>query len=232
MNLGAANASTTPFCHTFDLSTRLTRPSTSPPITFIPPQSTATAYFPDLTILATHLKQSPSHLPVRLIIPSLLSPLLYDPRGADPGIFIPFIHSIRRLLKAHENLVVMLSWPLALYPIGSTLTWWLERLCDGVIRLEPFAHGFSVDAMIPLEEGERSSNSSSKQEDDKTQGLLRVTKLPVLSDRGMGTGIAEDMAWALGRKKFIIRPFNLPPLEQERDEVTAETEKRIKDLEF
>jgi len=126
--------------------------------------------------------------------------------------------------------VVMISWPLALYPVGNTLTWWLERLCDGVIRLEPFPHGFSVDAIIPQESN--TSKSSSKQEDDKIQGLLRVTKLPVLSDRGMGTGIAEDMAWALGRKKFIIRPFNLPPLEVEKDEATTETEKKTKELEF
>ncbi|KAF2671997.1 PAXNEB-domain-containing protein [Microthyrium microscopicum] len=214
----------TPFSHTFDLSRSLVRPATSPMITYLPP--TPRAPFPDLKAVAAYLTENPSSQPVRLIIPSLLSPLFYSPDSSDPKAFISFLQSIRQLQQKHANLVAILSWPLALYPTHHTLTWWLERLCDGVIRLEPFPHDFSAEA-IP-----QNTNSKGRDE-DKMQGFLRVRKLPILTERGMGTGVMEDMVWALGRKRFVIRPFNLPPVEFENGGESKEEEKvKAKELEF
>jgi len=71
------------------------------------------------------------------------------------------------------------------------------------------------------------------------QGLLRVLKAPVLSERGVGVGGlgmsagGEDMAFAVGRKRFIIRPFHLPPIEgEEENESKTEAASKAKDLEF
>lgn len=70
------------------------------------------------------------------------------------------------------------------------------------------------------------------------QGLLRLLKAPILSERGVGAGglgigNGEDMAFAVGRKRFIIRPFHLPPVEVEEETATAtEEKKKAKDLEF
>jgi elongator complex protein 4 len=115
----------------------------------------------------------------------------------------------------------MISWPLALYPRASPLTRWLERLSDGVISLEPFPHNFSADAEDP------------KSKDDETlQGLLQVRKLPLLSERGMGVGKTDDLAFAVGRRRFVIRPFSLPPVEGEPDKSAEETAAAKKDLEF
>jgi elongator complex protein 4 len=115
----------------------------------------------------------------------------------------------------------MVSWPLALYPRTNPLTRWLERLSDGVISLEPFPHNFSAEAEDP------------KSKDDETlQGLLRVRKLPILSERGMGVGKTDDLAFAVGRRKFVIRPFSLPPIEGEEEESGTGTAAAGKELEF
>jgi elongator complex protein 4 len=47
------------------------------------------------------------------------------------------------------------------------------------------------------------------------QGLLKVLKIPMLSERGVGIGGGEDMAFAVGRRRFDIMPFHLPPVEGE-----------------
>ena len=47
------------------------------------------------------------------------------------------------------------------------------------------------------------------------QGLIHVHKLPILSERGVSVGVGEDMAFAMGRRRFVVRPFYLPPLEGE-----------------
>ena len=51
------------------------------------------------------------------------------------------------------------------------------------------------------------------------QGLIDVHKLPILSERGLSVGSGEDMAFAMGRKRFVVRPFYLPPLEGEESNV-------------
>jgi elongator complex protein 4 len=56
-------------------------------------------------------------------------------------------------------------------------------------------------------------------EDEKPQGLLKVWRVPVQSEKGMGTagvgvGVGgEDMAFWVSRRRFVVRPFSLPPVE-------------------
>lgn len=127
----------------------------------------------------------------------------------------------------------MTSWPLALYSRTLPLTRWIETLLDGVILLQPFPHAYSIDSepTAPISGG-------NAKDDEKMQGLLRVLKAPVLSERGvgvggLGVGNGEDMAFAVGRKRFIIRPFHLPPVEgEEETATTTEEKKKAKDLEF
>jgi elongator complex protein 4 len=115
----------------------------------------------------------------------------------------------------------MISWPLALYPNSFCLTKWFEHLSDGVISLEPFPHNFSAEADDP------------KSKDDETlQGLLRVRKLPILTERGMGVGKSDDLAFAVGRRRFVIRPFSLPPLGAEQETLVEGSVAAGKELEF
>jgi elongator complex protein 4 len=128
----------------------------------------------------------------------------------------------------------MTSWPLALYPRHLPLTRWIETLLDGVVLLQPFPHAYSIDS-----EPTAPTSGGNAKDDEKMQGLLRVLKAPVLSERGVGVGGlgmsagGEDMAFAVGRKRFIIRPFHLPPVEgEEENESKTEAASKAKDLEF
>lgn len=95
--------------------------------------------------------------------------------------------------------------PLSLYPRTSGLTRWIELLTDGVYELTPFPH--SADA-----EFQTSRDPTTKEE--PPQGLLQIHKLPLLHELGSGT-LPSDMDWTftLSRRKFTIKPFNLPPIE-------------------
>jgi elongator complex protein 4 len=135
--------------------------------------------------------------------------MLYPPHASDPRHLLSFLHALRALLRQYSTFTILLSYPLALYPRHNPLTRWTEHLCDGIIQLQPFPHAYSTDASP-------SSSSSSKGE-EKMQGLLKVLKVPVLSERGVGVGGGEDMAFAVGRRKFDIRPFHLPPMEGEEE---------------
>jgi elongator complex protein 4 len=121
------------------------------------------------------------------------------------------MHQLRSLLRQHTNLTALLTWPLALYPATSPLTRYSRHLCDGVITLRPFPHSFSIDA-VDLDSGGEGAKGKAE---EKMQGLIKVLKLPVLTEKGISVGVGEDMAFAVGRKRFLIRPFHLPPLEEE-----------------
>jgi len=216
-----------PFCHVFDHTTRLAVPRGHPPISYLVP-STPSSRFPSLAPVTAFLAANPA-TPVRLVLPSLLSPLFYapEPEKPDHTPFVSFILSLKRLLHEHSLLAAMISWPLALYPRNHTYTQWLETLTDGVLRLEAFPHGFSADATDDDEPG-----SSKADKDASWQGLIQVRKLPILTERGMGTGEGEEMAWKMGRKEFIIRPFNLPPLDVSNEPAPEDKKKKKKYLEF
>ena len=121
----------------------------------------------------------------------------------------------------------MITLPLFLYPRSSGLVCWIERLSDGVLELAPFPH--SVDIEPPL----TTSTSASKSE-EKPQGMLKIHKLPVLTEKGGGSGGGNDLAFSLTRKRFTIKPFSLPPVEgdQEAQRGDAGGEKDTKDIEF
>jgi elongator complex protein 4 len=171
-----------------------------------------------LAALRTQLSTSTS-VPTRLIIPTLLSPLLYPPHSSDPTHLISFLHTLRSLLRLHSHLTILLSWPLALYPRSNILTRLAESLSDGVVTLHPFPHAYSVDSIEPT--SSTTSGSAKRGDEEKMQGLVKVWKLPVLSERGVSVGSGEDMAFAVGRKRFLVRPFHLPPLEGEEQDDKA-----------
>ncbi|KAK5162410.1 paxneb superfamily protein-like protein [Cryomyces antarcticus] len=198
----------TSFCHTFDLAARLTLP-TPLPLHFIPIPSGAISPFPTiLNYLRTTLSDSPPQIIHRLILPSLLSPLLYPPSASAPHALLPFLHALRSLLRQYPGqLTCMLTLPLDLYPRTSGVVRWVEGLCDGVLALHPFPHlmDASRDATNTSGgKGERGTN-------EEPQGLLHVHALPVVSERA-GGAVGEDMAFSVSRRKFVIRPFSLPPV--------------------
>jgi len=203
--IGQAGIPQQVFCHTFDLTKRLSLPPGNLAPTHTKPTHDSPSPFAHIIAsVSNYLSLNPA-TPTRLIIPSLLSPLLYPAHASNPQHLLPFLQTLRSLLRQHPTtLTVFLSWPLTLYPrSASILTRWTEHLSDGVITLHPFPHSYSVDSV--------ESDAKAKDE-EKMQGLIQVYKLPILSERGVSVGGGEDMAFAVGRRKFVVRPFYLPPL--------------------
>ncbi|CAF9941933.1 hypothetical protein IMSHALPRED_003105 [Imshaugia aleurites] len=207
-----------PFCHSFDLTKRLSLPA-SGAITFTTIHPTVDNLF--TSILQSTTQAIASSLPNtihRLIIPTLLSPALFPPSASHPRHLLPFLHSIRALLRQHPTrLSAMLTLPLSLYPRSTGLVCWIEHLCDGVLELAPFPH--SIDPEPPL-----TTSSGSSKAEEKPQGMLKIHRLPVLTEKGGGSGGGDDLAFSLTRRKFVIKPFSLPPVEGDQEAQKGEAE--------
>ncbi|KAI5821073.1 Elongator complex protein 4 [Pyronema omphalodes] len=217
------------FCHAFDLTKRLSIPG-SAKTAFIPPPSAAAArgtspYANIIARLTAILSQSAPETIHRVVIPSLLNPALYPPHAAQSTYLLQFIHSLRALLRNHpKQLTIMISLPTELYPRDTGMIRWAEILSDGVIELLPLPRKTAA-------------------KDGEPQGLVKLWKLPILSEKGGGTGAqlaaGEDLAFTVSRRKFEITAYSLPPADEdeeaERAEKTGQGEggKKTKvDLEF
>lgn len=207
MGRGSETAPTT-FCHTYDLTKRLVHPASSR-IDFLqmsqsPSHSPFDAVLKQLHSLISNSAPNTVH---RIVIPSMLSPALYPPTCSQPQYILQFLHGLRALFAEYPSRVTaMMSLPISLYPRSSGLVRWIELLTDGVFELSPFPHSADADANV--------SRGPAGTAEEPPQGLLQVHRIPILHDRGSGTSTSEnDWTFTLSRRKFTIKPFNLPPVE-------------------
>ena len=124
----------------------------------------------------------------------------------------------------------MITLPLDLYPRNSGLVRWAEILSDGVLELTPFPH--LMDASNNLAE-----SGGARQDEEQPQGLVKVHKLPINTERGeggagAGNSIGDDLAFTVSRRKFVIKPFSLPPMEGDQDAQKEAGKPTAKDVEF
>ncbi|KAF2083505.1 PAXNEB-domain-containing protein [Saccharata proteae CBS 121410] len=231
-----ASSELPPFCHTFDLAKRLTfPPGTSINYIPLPPPHVQTSPFaPILENLSAQLSNTPASTVHRLLVPTLLSPALYPPQASNPSFLLQFLHGLRALLRRYPTrLTALLTMPLELYPRSSGLVRWAELLSDGVLELQPFPH--LMDSY-----GELASSGAATANEERPQGMLRVHRLPVFHERGGGgggvAGVGDDLAFTVSRRKFVIKPFSLPPVEGDTEAqgaLGAEQGKQTKvDIEF
>lgn len=57
--------------------------------------------------------------------------------------------------------------------------------------------------------------------------MLKLHKLPVTTERGGGgggSGVGDDLAFTLSRRKFVIKPFSLPPMEGDQEAQQGQAE--------
>ncbi|KAL8833185.1 MAG: hypothetical protein Q9170_004442 [Blastenia crenularia] len=203
----------TTFCHTFDLTKRLAV-SDSKNLNFIPirlsPQHASPFHY-ILQSLRGQLSSSSSSVIHRLVIPNLLSPALYPPAASNPQHVLQFLHSLRSILRQYSTqVVILMTLPLMLYPRATGLTRWMELLSDGVIELSPFPH--SMDTGPPT-----IAAGAATAHEEKPQGLVKVYRLPVFSEKGRSGISGDDLAFTVSRRKFVIKPFNLPPIEADTE---------------
>ena len=121
-----------------------------------------------------------------------------------------------------------MSLPLFLYPRSSGLVRWIELLNDGVLELSPFPHSADGDT--------NTSHGPSGTTEEPPQGLLQLHRMPMLHERGSGNASSDDdWTFTLSRRKFTIKPFNLPPIEGDTEaQQASSSEQKAKksDMEF
>ncbi|WPG98869.1 Hypothetical protein R9X50_00166700 [Acrodontium crateriforme] len=222
--------SSKPFCHSFDLTKRLVIPPDAK-INHISIAPTSRPLDSVIKSLSRSLQSSPAHTIHRLVVPTILSPALWPPNTARPEIFLQFLHSLRSLLHEYSNsFTCMLTLPLELYPRTSGLVRWAEILSDGVLELTPFPH--LMDASNSLVE-----SGGARGNDEQPQGMLKVHKLPVNTERGeggagAGNSMGDDLAFTVSRRHFKIKPFSLPPVEGDQEAQQEAGQITKKDVEF
>ena len=94
---------------------------------------------------------------------------------------------------------------------------------DGVIELAPFPHSIDIEPSL-TSPSTSSSKSAKARAEEKPQGMVRIHRLPVLTEKGGGSGAGDDLAFLLGRKRFVVVPFHLPPVDGDGDAQRGEAE--------
>lgn len=168
-----------------------------------------------LLTLNQKLANSASDTIHRVVIPSLLSPMLYSPSLCHPSIVLQFLHSLRATLRKYsDRLTAMITFPISIFPRSSGLTRWIEHLCDGVMEITPIR-------------GPITTRKPDEQKEDQMQGLFKVHTLPIFHERGgggsEGNSAREILSFTLSASKgLFVKPYALPPMEEEEKIVSAE----------
>ncbi|KAM0348775.1 hypothetical protein ACHAPU_004214 [Fusarium lateritium] len=221
---------TNTFCHDFDLTKRLENNIIKGQLHAMPVEGplaspTNTPFHRFITDVSSKIKNSPPSTVHRIVVPSLLSPTVYNSAASQPREILKFLHTLRALLRQFPNQVTaFVTIPVTLFPRSSGLTRWMELLCDGVLELIPLQH----QAPVIREPGS----------DDKGQGLLRAHSLPVFHEKGgglEGTWNRENLSFKLSSSNgLVITPFSLPPIgdEEEPTKPAKSNESKKDSLEF
>lgn len=80
-------------------------------------------------------------------------------------------------------------------------------------------------------------SAGSGKAEEQPQGMLNVHKIPVNTERGeggagAGNSIGEDLAFTVSRRKFVVKPYSLPPMEGDQEGQEAVGSVTKKDVEF
>ncbi|KAI1813237.1 PAXNEB-domain-containing protein [Poronia punctata] len=221
-SLGASDTGTAaPFCHSFDLTKKLSPGDVKGQIGFHPsmtgPQSKP-PFKQFIRDLSLKLANSPPGWVHRVVIPNLLSPTGYSSQASHPQEVIQFLHGLRALLRQYSKiLTAIITLPLSLYPRTTGLTRWMELLCDGVLEFIP------LQAMA-IHKPPPSSSKGEGKGDEQVQGLVKVHSLPVFHEKGGGGSHSalDDQSFSLSRSKgLIIKPYYLPPADTEENATEA-----------
>lgn len=185
----------------FDITQKLVPAPNAHEITYVSISASSTQLILQINnIIEAQLKSTPSKI-VRLVIPNLLNPSVYPPSCSAFTYIVPLVHSLRALTRKYaDNLVLISSVPLDLYPRSGTLMGSLENLFDSVIHLQPFNQEMS-----------QFIEKAHKNEREKIQhGLVNIIKSPVLSERGLMMIHNGEYAFKNGRKRFEIEEWGIP----------------------
>ncbi|RGP66408.1 elongator complex 4 [Fusarium longipes] len=205
------------FCHSFDLTKRLENSAIKGQLHAMPVEGplaspTHTPFQKFVTQVTSKIKNSPPSTVHRIVVPTLLSPTLYNSAASQPKEILKFLHDLRALMRQFPaQVTAVVTVPVTLFPRSTGLTRWMELLSDGVLELIPLQQQTPV-AREPGNE-------------DKGQGLLRAHSLPVFHEKGgglEGTWNRENLSFKLSSSSgLVITPFSLPPIGDEEEPAKA-----------
>ncbi|KHC84646.1 elongator complex protein 4 [Candida albicans P78042] len=209
----------------FDLTQKLVPGPNPQDISFLPLNAEFNNMVNQISsIIKNQLRSNPTKV-IRLIIPSILNPSLYHPSCSSSTFIVPFIHSLRSLVRRFpNNLVLVCSISLDLYPKDSSLLLFIQSLFDAIIHLQPFNQ-----EMTQLLE------KAYKNEPTKIQqGLVNIIKIPILSEKGLMMVHDGEYAFKNGRKKFEIEEWSIPVEDDSKDDThqTQEGGTTTKNIDF
>lgn len=187
----------------FDITTRLIPAPRPTELTIIPIKSPIQTIVQELEQIIT--KRHTDKL-IRIVLPNFLHPAMYSPTMFAPQHCINLIYSIKSLLKMHQDRVVFFV-TMSIDPISSFLRTQIELLMDGVITLDPF----------PQEMLQFLEKAYKGQPNKVQQGLVHITKLPILSDRGEMNQIKSEFAFRNSKKTFAIEEWSIPVEDEDTD---------------
>ena len=100
----------------------------------------------------------------------------------------------------------------------------MEILVDGSIELTPFPHAPPISAPTTSTTskggGGGGGGAGGRGEENlgEPQGLLKVHKVPVNSEKGESIGGEGEWAFWMSRRRFVVQAWSLPPVEGEEGE--------------
>ncbi|KXX77122.1 Elongator complex protein 4 [Madurella mycetomatis] len=221
------DASQSTFCHSFDLTRRLSpssckgslhpTPATYPSMFDQRNDSSTSPFMAIIRHLHTKLASSPSTDIHRIVVPGLLSPTIYPAQCSQPSEVLQFLHALRALLRQYSSQLTMaITLPTSLFPRSSGLVRWMELLSDGVIELIPLpaTPGAPLRLLGPKRVTRHKAFSTSIHYLFTTRG-----------GRGAATSsFRETLSFSLSASKGLaIKPYSLPPLEGEGEEKSPAT---------
>lgn len=187
----------------FDITTRLVPPPRPTEWTVIPIKSSVSTIVQELETIIT--KKHPNKL-VRIVIPNFLHPAMYPPPMFASEQCINLLFSVKSLLKMYQDRVVLLV-TMSIDPISSYLRTQIELLMDGIITLDPFPQEM-LQFLEKIYKG---------QPNKVQQGLVHITKLPIVSDRGEMNQIKSEFAFRNSKKSFNIEEWSIPVEDEDTD---------------
>lgn len=189
------------YCSQFDLTRRLLPIPSAHDITFLPVSLSYLDMIKSITkIVESELRRNPNVI-IRLVMPSFLNPSIYHPSHSEFTFIVPFIHSLRSLLRRYQqNVVMVCSLALDLYPRESHLTNIIESLLDAVVVLQPF----NQDMTNLLEKAYKNEPWKIQ------QGFFNILKIPELSEKGLMLIRDGEFAFKNNKKRFEIEEWGIP----------------------
>ncbi|KAH3671737.1 hypothetical protein OGAPHI_000442 [Ogataea philodendri] len=145
---------------------------------------------------------------IRMCVPLFLNPMIYQNGLSAPEI-LKFVHGLKQILKKYpDQLALLMTINLDLYPRSNALVTYIEQISDAVLELRPF----NPKLHELMERVYKSQPAKIK------HGHLNIHSLPVLAESGLMCVQEMEYSFKNGRKRFEVEKWSIPVEDEEEKE--------------